>query len=117
MIRRPPRSTRTDTLFPYTTLFRSHDGLVDRVRIDRAAVPLGAIVAHVVKTRQRPGRPDDRRAHRRGGGNAEQGGAPADAGARDPGARNSGHQSSLETGRESCRETGGNYVLKSGAAV
>src|SRR3546814_8249075 len=26
MIRRPPRSTRTDTLFPYTTLFRSHKG-------------------------------------------------------------------------------------------
>src|SRR3546814_17441171 len=25
MIRRPPRSTRTDTLFPYTTLFRSRD--------------------------------------------------------------------------------------------
>src|SRR3546814_15057661 len=25
MIRRPPRSTRTDTLFPYTTRFRSHD--------------------------------------------------------------------------------------------
>src|SRR3546814_16474246 len=36
MIRRPPRSTRTDTLFPYTTLFRSRlmaclsDWLVDR---------------------------------------------------------------------------------------
>src|SRR3546814_5460225 len=31
MIRRPPRSTRTDTLFPYTTLFRSQAGrkLVD----------------------------------------------------------------------------------------
>src|SRR3546814_6754624 len=29
MIRRPPRSTRTDTLFPYTTLFRSrHQGLI-----------------------------------------------------------------------------------------
>src|SRR3546814_10318246 len=28
MIRRPPRSTRTDTLFPYTTLFRS-DQIVD----------------------------------------------------------------------------------------
>src|SRR3546814_17899804 len=27
MIRRPPRSTRTDTLFPYTTLFRSHPPL------------------------------------------------------------------------------------------
>src|SRR3546814_12019892 len=26
MIRRPPRSTRTDTLFPYTTLFRSRKG-------------------------------------------------------------------------------------------
>src|SRR3546814_14632140 len=26
MKRRPPRSTRTDTLFPYTTLFRSHRG-------------------------------------------------------------------------------------------
>src|SRR3546814_2280405 len=31
MIRRPPRSTRTDTLFPYTTLFRSH-GRADRNR-------------------------------------------------------------------------------------
>src|SRR3546814_7528749 len=27
MIRLPPRSTRTDTLFPYTTLFRSNDDL------------------------------------------------------------------------------------------
>src|SRR3546814_8413606 len=33
MIRRPPRSTRTDTLFPYTTLFRSVDILRLR-RID-----------------------------------------------------------------------------------
>src|SRR3546814_2669024 len=33
MIRRPPRSTRTDTLFPYTTLFRSLlDGLGRRNR-------------------------------------------------------------------------------------
>src|SRR3546814_6401569 len=29
MIRRPPRSTRTDTLFPYTTLFRSAGADVD----------------------------------------------------------------------------------------
>src|SRR3546814_20193446 len=29
MIRRPPRSTRTDTLFPYTTLFRSQGGNKD----------------------------------------------------------------------------------------
>src|SRR3546814_4909896 len=30
MIRRPPRSTRTDTLFPYTTLFRSGAAGADR---------------------------------------------------------------------------------------
>src|SRR3546814_1052120 len=34
MIRRPPRSTRTDTLFPYTTLFRS---FIDRAMLDRSA--------------------------------------------------------------------------------
>src|SRR3546814_4910070 len=31
MIRRPPRSTRTDTLFPYTTLFRSRRRMVARL--------------------------------------------------------------------------------------
>src|SRR3546814_18082508 len=42
MIRRPPRSTRTDTLFPYTTLFRSQDiGLAQRV--DRFQ-PVGGFV-------------------------------------------------------------------------
>src|SRR3546814_10394021 len=34
MIRRPPRSTRTDTLFPYTTLFRSH-GIFEANIIER----------------------------------------------------------------------------------
>src|SRR3546814_6877390 len=33
MIRRPPRSTRTDTLFPYTTLFRSRAGGVGSGRL------------------------------------------------------------------------------------
>src|SRR3546814_2432182 len=37
MIRRPPRSTRTDTLCPYTTLFRSHRARA--VRPDAAAAP------------------------------------------------------------------------------
>src|SRR3546814_11352317 len=36
MIRRPPRSTRTDTLFPYTTLFRSQ---VDGRRYDAPRTP------------------------------------------------------------------------------
>src|SRR3546814_15530961 len=31
MIRRPPRSTRTDTLFPYTTLFRSQAALLAKL--------------------------------------------------------------------------------------
>src|SRR3546814_5703727 len=35
MIRRPPRSTRTDTLFPYTTLFRSNKSAVNRERFLR----------------------------------------------------------------------------------
>src|SRR3546814_1966431 len=40
MIRRPPRSTRTDTLFPYTTLFRA-----GRAGVRRAAVPARMRVA------------------------------------------------------------------------
>src|SRR3546814_11849740 len=49
MIRRPPRSTRTDTLFPYTTLFRSGDvgGYVSRVadvsQADRIAAAIDAL--------------------------------------------------------------------------
>src|SRR3546814_9303349 len=31
MIRRPPRSTRTDTLFPYTTLFRSRNATINDI--------------------------------------------------------------------------------------
>src|SRR3546814_14332440 len=36
MIRRPPRSTRTDTLFPYTTLFRSATGHATTVPLHAA---------------------------------------------------------------------------------
>src|SRR3546814_1814727 len=43
MIRRPPRSTRTDTLFPYTTLFRSTTG---RARNDTLVVGGAAIGQH-----------------------------------------------------------------------
>src|SRR3546814_2143709 len=39
MIRRPPRATRTDTLFPYTTLFRSASGRSERVASDRRRLP------------------------------------------------------------------------------
>src|SRR3546814_13916247 len=42
MIRRPPRSTRTDTLFPYTTLFRS-----ERQALNLALQTLGDLQCHV----------------------------------------------------------------------
>src|SRR3546814_7806431 len=48
MIRRPPRSTRTDTLFPYTTLFRSY----------RQALP--ALCRRVGAEGDRPSRSGDR---------------------------------------------------------
>src|SRR3546814_2626549 len=38
MIRRPPESTRTDTLFPYTTLFRSHIYWGNKLDIDSRRV-------------------------------------------------------------------------------
>src|SRR3546814_20735868 len=41
MIRRPPRSTRTDTLFPYTTLFRSVLDLVSELGAVAVAVGPG----------------------------------------------------------------------------
>src|SRR3546814_16029430 len=41
MIRRPPRSTRTDTLFPYTTLFRSEQPLIAQMDIQFFAAHAG----------------------------------------------------------------------------
>src|SRR3546814_8056614 len=43
MIRRPPRSTRTDTLFPYTTLFRSE---IRQAGADQASGPAAGLPAH-----------------------------------------------------------------------
>src|SRR3546814_12004214 len=40
MIRRPPRSTRTDTLFPYTTLFRSYGEIVADEKVSEAQLAL-----------------------------------------------------------------------------
>src|SRR3546814_5348942 len=38
MIRRPPRSTRTDTLFPYTTLFRSLEPMLGKSHVRTLSV-------------------------------------------------------------------------------
>src|SRR3546814_18229759 len=54
MIRRPPKSTRTDTLFPYTTLFRSNavktiiDTSRDPVTLERLRTELDAMAPQLV---------------------------------------------------------------------
>src|SRR3546814_13873682 len=64
MIRRPPRSTRTDTLFPYTTLFRSHllldeqsmqiYAMVDLIaeRIRKVGQPTIRSIGHIARTQR-----------------------------------------------------------------
>src|SRR3546814_4766036 len=62
MIRRPPRSTRTDTLFPYTTLFRSAHadggapcparGLLHRPVLARLGLPQRAHAARGARPRE-----------------------------------------------------------------
>src|SRR3546814_11072087 len=70
MIRRPPRSTRTDTLFPYTTLFRSEghrrrlrEGILKRQRAgggqlgdETVRERLDDLTVIIVIVRSRPGR-------------------------------------------------------------
>src|SRR3546814_13758879 len=49
MIRRPPRSTRTDTLFPYTTLFRSEERELRGAELAGRALPqLGMALDQIV---------------------------------------------------------------------
>src|SRR3546814_18498923 len=64
MIRRPPRSTRTDTLFPYTTLFRSgvrakdrRDALTLHRAQDRVNMPSAIDIGGVANAEPRSGRP------------------------------------------------------------
>src|SRR3546814_5703769 len=68
MIRRPPRSTRTDTRFPYTSLFRSDFDRFDRLIIVAlcfqsrgAGMRGGGIAVGAVAARQRRGQSVDRR--------------------------------------------------------
>src|SRR3546814_19973808 len=52
MIRRPPRSTRTDTLFPYTTLFRSNGEPERGVMVQRPRVQDCLVLRHVQERRE-----------------------------------------------------------------
>src|SRR3546814_1273467 len=74
MIRRPPRSTRTDTLFPYTTLFRSLH-FAD-VHFNRCAERLGAFAGFPGGEKWYRGCHDACAAYHRGGKRQE----PAPAG-------------------------------------
>src|SRR3546814_14607122 len=52
MIRRPPRSTRTDTLFPYTTLFRSRYPVYDAELKGFGVIVLpSGIISYIVEYR------------------------------------------------------------------
>src|SRR3546814_11777704 len=54
MIRRPPRSTRTDTLFPYTTLFRSRTFFIATALV-RAGVGLTVVDSFTTQAALAPG--------------------------------------------------------------
>src|SRR3546814_12565581 len=96
MLRRPPRSTRTDTLFPYTTLFRS-DHRARGIGADdpRTMVePPGKLLGHPVEAGAgeddlRPRVVDDERPF---GGRQ----APADRRHHDPGARRAAHEGDIQ---------------------
>src|SRR3546814_5624394 len=71
MIRRPPRSTRTDTLFPYTTLFRSRS----RTTVGRSLSDRGASepLLQAFRIARQPGRTGSRAGAKRhyGGGDGQ----------------------------------------------
>src|SRR3546814_1367692 len=76
MLRRPPRSSRTDTLFPYTTLFRSAGALTRCVQQDRGG--RAAIHAAVVDAGEHyeRGRRLERVGRRQQQSNGERGATP-----------------------------------------
>src|SRR3546814_19135849 len=77
MIRRPPRSTRTDTLFPYTTLFRSHVPELGRLVVDLVEADAHEIHEHQLGDRTQAGD--------RGAGSGTDDGALGNRGIDDPG--------------------------------
>src|SRR3546814_14372232 len=114
MLRRPPRSTRTDTLFPYTTLFRSPAarGVVARRRRRRPARRRAVAATRGHRRDHAAGlglQPPDRRQRRAGGSGRGvvlgAGDAGAGAGVRGVAAADAG-----EIGREACRESVCQYV-------
>src|SRR3546814_5602501 len=99
MIRRPPRSTRTDTLFPYTTLFRSCEKQARRPLWARGAGQFGKGRGAAERTRTSTGSPASPLAATGGhrGGSARRRALPGlDAVAQAPG-RSEEHTSELQS--------------------
>src|SRR3546814_5726629 len=77
MIRRPPRSTRTDTLFPYTTLFRSiittGEGGMALTNDPKLAERLSYLRTHgIIRPAQRPEDPSEPRVNEERNGRSEE---------------------------------------------
>src|SRR3546814_13090151 len=83
MIRRPPRSTRTDTLFPYTTLFRSSQYLRTRRHRGRSDKPDASVRGP--SDRDLPASGVERGGHRRLDGVAARSALPPAEGVAAPG--------------------------------
>src|SRR3546814_3836424 len=95
MVRRPPRSTRTDTLFPYTTLFRSCLPLDSLVRTlgSTASAPCGLGRSRHLPIRIGPGRVS----HNRPKGRARKVRGRQIGGCKIGGARSEEHTSELQS--------------------
>src|SRR3546814_16617730 len=106
MIRRPPRSTRTDTLFPYTTLFRSQSAAPRRIA-ETNARPFDPGLARYMERRPRR-RADRRHPHDRGVGRSAggriSGGGPRH-GDRAPSGMSDAASAPKQTGRRHWRES------------
>src|SRR3546814_20571253 len=116
MIRRPPRSTRTDTLFPYTTLFRStpsYDALILVLRLPALCLSYSSPIVARVARRSLQGTDSAASAGRIGGGFSRRADASHSARPVDRHlARRSRHRRSHDqprrtpvTGKPSCRES------------
>src|SRR3546814_20360080 len=124
MVRRPPRSTRTDTLFPYTTLFRSRPApCFGGAAIDMIAGKEGQFLGALRPDLRHPGRRDiataDREARLTDPGVVGDDRQVGEAGQRrgDPKAKDvNGDDDRLQTGRELDGERVCQYVKDTGGA-
>src|SRR3546814_12462784 len=107
MIRRPPRSTRTDTLFPYTTLFRSSgkDGSRDAAIGEDASKPSLADLERKLDLGSTPGVAAEEM-------NEKSASNGADTDIANPRGENGAGRPAApaQIGRASCRERVGEYV-------